>query len=442
MNLLNNIIVLITIAFFAIFFYQRVRRGYRVDLANLLLIIWLGSSIASLIFLHADFRMYNHLSVFPACFFCLSFFITIIPFLKKTSQEIDKIIANNEIIEILCMVYFILIIIPGFEIVTQSIPKLSSGMDIAESMADIHDDRQAGEIVEVVKMSFLGSLCWRFISFSTILPVFLLFYLSLNWKSLYSNQIYKFLALTGLLSVLIVQNLFYFVNSQRSMISRIVIIAMGCFVLFYYQYNKIRRRKIMKYMSFIGGMIIFAIGFITFARFTTANDRSTAFHDRTIVDWTSLYIGEGLLNFNEYVWNMRGTTEGDVGFLYYKNLLGYDRVKDDYHRRQYWSSRTGIPQHIFYTYIGVFVEDFTPIGALFIFSLISYLLCGKIKIRNGTIAIHDAYLLIILFYVIANGYSYYAFGGLNKGARLWHELLICAFWAWSITQIKSIKLHK
>lgn len=438
----NDTIVGIYIAFFALFLYRRIKRGYRVDLANALLFIWLASSVASLIFLHAGFRDYKNLSLYPTIFFCLLYSITLYPFLINSSQKVHVIKANNVFVKYLCIAYCLLVIIPGIEIVSQAIPKLASGVNLAESMADIHDDRQEGLTVEIIKFSFLGSLCWRFIGFSTSLPIFLLFYVSLylNQKDLSDKKIY---ILLGLVLVLILQILFYFVNSQRSMISRIVIMAIGCFVFFYYQYNTEYRKKVLKWAGGAGFVIFLALAFITFARFTTANERATVNHNRTIVGWTSLYLGEGLLNFNEYVWNMKENTEGDVGFLYYKKIFGYDRLKDDYHRRRYWESKSGIPQHIFYTYLGVFVEDFTPIGALCILLFISFLVCRTIKIsRLGTMNISDAYLLLMIFYVIANGYCYYAFGGLNKGARLWHELLICALFSMSMEKQKFYKISR
>lgn len=444
MEIFNDIIVGINIVFFFVLLYRRIKQGFKVDLANALLVIWLGSAFASLIFLHAGYRVYKNLSVFPSLFFCLLFYITIVPFLLNSSQKVHRIRANNELIKYLCIAYCLLVIIPGIEIASQAIPKLSTGMNLAESMADIHDDRQEGLTVEIVHFSLLGSLCWRFIGFSTSLPIFLLFYVSLNLnKKDMLDRKYKIMLLSGLVLVLLVQILYYFANSQRSMISRVVIMATGCFVFFYYQYNTRYRKKVLKWAGGVGLIIFLAIGFITFARFTSANERATVDHNRTIVGWTSLYLGEGLLNFNEYVWNMKKSTEGDVGFLYYKKMLGYDRLEDDYHRRRYWESRSGIPQHIFYTYIGVFVEDFTPIGALLVLLLITFLVCQFIRIsKSGTMQVSDAYLLLMLFYVIANGYCYYAFGGLNKGARLWHELLICALFSISMEKKKLYRLRR
>jgi oligosaccharide repeat unit polymerase len=412
-------------------------------LSNLILVIWLVSSVASLVFLHSGIREYKQLTILPVLFFFLLFYISIYPFLQNSSQRIKWVKANTDVIGFLCILYLVIIIIPGIEIVIQAIPKLSSSTNLAESMADIHDDRQAGDVVTVINFSVVGSICWRVIGFSTILPVFLTFYLLANWRTVFKKHIYKVLSLSGLIVVFVVQSLFYFVNSQRSMIARLVIIALGCYVLFYNLYGKKQKKEVLKWGAILGGVVISALIFITIARFNVANDRAKSIHDQTVYGWTSLYLGEGFLNYNEYVWNMRVPTEGDVCFLYYKKLLGYDRIVDDYHRRTYWMPKAGIPQHIFYTYIGAFVEDLTPLGAFLLFSIITLVINSIIKIgKNGTITIQEAYFMIIIFYVIANGWSYYAFGGLNKGARLWHELLIYAIFSLSMNKSKLPKIMR
>jgi len=315
-------------------------------------------------------------------------------------------------------------------VLIQFIPKVLSGgsSSLAESMADIHDDRQEGEVIEVIHLSFISVLCWKIINYSLLLPSFLFFYTLSKSKKIFPNSQMRRFIIFGFLLVFTTQVMYYFCNAQRSMIARLAVTIIGAFVTFYHIYNQDLKKKMMKIMIICSTVFILGLSYITFARFMVALDRATAAHDKTIWGWTSLYLGEGLLNYNEYAWNMRCPTEGDVTMLYYKKALGYNRIVDDYHRRSFWAVRTGIPQNIFYTHIGAFVEDFTPLGAFFVLGIFSIIMLRITRFRsNSTVSIEKIYILLFLFYIIANGYCYFSFGGLNKGGRILHELFIALF---------------
>ena len=435
---ISYIVGILHLVFFGWMLYRNIKANNWINLSNFTLLIWVVASISSIVFVYSDIRDYHNIGIIPAIFWCLLFYITMKPMLQFSYDPDCGLLMNHSLLRMLCIVFCIASIFPFIELLIQFIPALlsgggPSGGDLAEAMADLHDDRQEGEQIEVVHFSILSLVCFKLINYSILLPSFVFFASMSELNTLFPNSRTRKYIIAGFIMLFLSLCMNSFLNAQRSMIARNLMTWIGAFVLFYSYYYDTIKKILIRSISIVGMCAVLGLAFITIARFTVAQDRATAVHDRTIAGWVSLYLGEGLLNYNEYVWNMNCPTEGDVTMLYYKKLFGYDRIIDDYHRRNFWTGRTGIPQHIFYTHIGAFVEDFTPIGALLILGIFSFCASNILRQPRGVpISWSKLYFLLILFYIIANGYCYYAFGGLNKGFRLFRELLICLFLALSV----------
>src|SRR5690606_34663862 len=136
----------------------------------------------------------------------------------------------------------------------------------------------------------------------------------------------------------------------------------------------------------IGGSIIGGIGLLVIAITIYRYDSTFGQNintDTSIFDWISLYIGEGMLNFNDQMWNIARTMKGDNSFSLFKDFIGMDTFTDNLQRRAYWSQRTGISSNIFYTHIGDFFGDFGMLGAIVIISIIVLIFLKHTKFKTN-----------------------------------------------------------
>ena len=142
----------------------------------------------------------------------------------------------------------------------------------------------------------------------------------------------------------------------------------------------------------------FAVVLITLIR----NDGS----DYSAWLWSSLYFGEGQVNFFQDMWNIKRFTEGDNSFAYFKYILGLDTFKDFLDRREFWNiSKTGVDPVRFYTFIG---DWFSDIG-FNTFLLVLILSLGIVRIvRKDKWNLLNLYTVYIYSYIICTGFTYYS----------------------------------
>ena len=99
-----------------------------------------------------------------------------------------------------------------------------------------------------------------------------------------------------------------------------------------------------------------------------------------------------------------GIRDGEYTFAFQhildrKNQLNETELRDKYRNLRIDSSR-------FYTYIGDFVLDYGPIGAIAILSIIYLVFMFKSRLKNGTIKFHQLVLLFIILQFCSGFYQY------------------------------------
>lgn len=142
-------------------------------------------------------------------------------------------------------------------------------------------------------------------------------------------------------------------------------------------YGKNIDQKIKKRINYIGlfliSFLIIAVLLVTISRYNSSESDTG-----NIFTWLALYAGEGPLNFNNDMWYVTKSTNGDNTFVALRWLLGLtdvDSVQDNWLINQ----NLGVRGNVFYTYIGFIFADYNIVGTILFLSLISILLLMKIK---------------------------------------------------------------
>jgi len=388
---------------FTFLFYLKKRK--KLTVVSYVIAIYAVSGIFGIIFYYSGLRNYNNIELFPFVYFYIIFLFTLLPIItieNKIRNSNDKIIANYDFLKILG--YFILVvsIIPFIESCILLIK--SSGMD-STFLVEAHDQRQMDrEYERVHSFSSIGSFFLRFCGyFRDLAPVLLFYFLARENRN-------KWIIIGLLMSILTV-NIMAYLNSGRSVLVNTFIYFIFLYFLFRKYLDTGIEKKIKKYGIPILSSILVLIIIITIVRFNYYFG-GRGFSDTNVLEWISLYAGEGMLNFNEYVWGMNTTMDGDYCFSYYKELLGMDTFTETFDRRTYWEPLTGIPQHIFYTYIGNIVEDLGKMGGIAFFMIVALSMYSVIKKANY-IYLHNIFLIFIWAKLLLGGYAYYCYSGMD-----------------------------
>ncbi len=152
--------------------------------------------------------------------------------------------------------------------------------------------------------------------------------------------------------------------------------------------------------AYIVGVGVFAIITISFLRLGDS--------DVTMTMWTSLYMGEGTVNFANDVWRAKCTTLGDNSFSYFKTLMGLDTFIDVLARREYWSiSKTGVDPVRFNTFLGDWLLD---LGVYMLFALVVLLAyIVKFILGKSQYGVVSTFAFYIYCYMMATGFTFYCY---------------------------------
>ena len=128
-----------------------------------------------------------------------------------------------------------------------------------------------------------------------------------------------------------------------------------------------------------------------------------------MLTWMSLYSGEGILRFSQYIWDLSKTSFGDTNFSFIKDMMDLETFTNTLDRREFYEIRFGIPTSIFYTFIGDICIDFGKCWAILFFCLLSIginmLINASVRRRYYTFV--DIYLLGLYILMIIYGVMYF-----------------------------------
>lgn len=166
-------------------------------------------------------------------------------------------------------------------------------------------------------------------------------------------------------------------------------------------------QKTFAYIRKIGvvftSFIIVVVSAISISRFffsvSAASSRATL--DR----WISQYLGEGMVRFNDTVWNNDILMNGDQNIIFLKHLLGFDVIENYDTFMMFYEAKLGLPVNVFYTFVGDWVLDFGIIGTIVV-TVLFYILFKKLlnSYKSG-VNILQLTILMIIFHFIGFGFA-------------------------------------
>ena len=166
-------------------------------------------------------------------------------------------------------------------------------------------------------------------------------------------------------------------------------------------------QKTFAYIRKIGlvftSFIILVVSAISISRFFFSV--SAASSKATLDRWISQYLGEGMVRFNDTIWNNDILMNGDQNIIFLKHLLGFDVIENYDTFMMFYEAKLGLPVNVFYTFVGDWVLDFGIIGTIVV-TVLFYILFKKLlnSYKSG-VNILQLTILMIIFHFIGFGFA-------------------------------------
>ena len=342
----------------------------------------------------------------PMLYWIVIFAITLIPLYWFDKSNITGFKYDIKTLDKIALFGFIVSIWPFFEQLLM-IPSLLGGFgsDLGEIMVDLHDEGN------IENMTFVGRNLLRInIAIYDLSFIILLIQFIENKKSQKT--------LFFILIIILTRNLTGLISGHRSaaieVVMKLILIVLIASPLIKKEQQKVLKKYVVIVFSFIG--ILFLI--ITLGRqmqYSTAHG-----DDFTLFYFLSWYAGEGLVNFNQYLTLMKETMGGEYTSSIFLKILGQNpHIIDREYLYGHMTYFQGIPQNIFYTFIGNFVMDYGFKWAALVLILLSLLFRNAIIQKTKIMPISNLFLLIFYSSIIIQGVTSFCYNGEHGKFIIW-----------------------
>lgn len=408
--LIANFVVL---SFVAILYIKK-KKNFQTG--SFALLLYTFSALCAIIYYcNPYYNPIKALTIIPFAYWLIAFGIICTPLFKYDSLKIIGLKYEINTVNWICIIGLFVSIVPFIEQLMQIQMLFNTNLSIADTFSDIHDDND-----KQINYSVVGKIFQRIVW--ALYDLMFLFFLPV----IRSPKVNK-LALLGIIMVLITRNMEFFLLASRNGLLRMILQLVLIIIILYPLMTKKERRRIIKIIIILTTSIISVFVLITIARQMNYSEKNESF---TMLYFLSRYAGEGMINFNQYMFNIENYTNGDYTLWTFKNLLGYDipPFSRDY-LYGHMQHVTGIPMMVFYTFIGFFVIDLGPVFTLFFFSFIAFVMCKLLTYNNSLIPVSTLFIFYIFSSTIINGTCVYQFTGKNT-EYIWLYLAIFLFLRW------------
>lgn len=365
-------------------------------IGSILLFLYTISAICSIIFYQAysiGFG-YNNITLWPYVYWLAVYLLMMRPVFAFDRLNVDSIYVNLRFIKLFGIFLFIISILPLIEVVLHA-NNLMQG-NINDTFIDIHDENKKASIY-----SPLAQFCFRVINNLQLLA-FTLLIPTLRAKVPIFSKI-------GIVMALLVCTLTGLSYSSRTGLFISIIILVLVYAIFVRTINKKLRTKIRIVGLFLLVFILCVFMIITIGRGVGYQERNS---DMSVAYFMARYAGEGYLNFNQYIFNVANTADGDICIPVFKQILGLPVIETSRDTLYgHFAYLTNIPQMIFYTFEGSWLMDFGPFISFIIFALLSSAYCLKINKLGQSVCASDVFLFVCYLKIMAFGVISYAYGG-------------------------------
>lgn len=371
-------------------FYFFYKKKQTIGIAGFTLLFMGVSALTTIYFYQNSQKQIANIQITPFLFILSCVLICLWPFIIN-AHGMKKIgLAqyedNNNIIY-----YFLLLSSP---LLIWAIIELSYAAIHTEisALVEIYDDRQKMK----TKLSGVGYICVGYMrQFDLIWPI--LFFYCVSKAGRYKK--FAYVALLGTLCMC----LDGYIGASRAAIVRQIIY----FICVYFMCKNTLSKTLNRRITVFSGGLLAVVGMfliaITISRFSSGNSSVD------ILTWISLYSGEGVLRFSEYIWDLDQVSYGDTNFSFVKSCLGLDTFTINDMRREYYALKFNIPTHIFYTYIGDMTMDLGKPLTLVFFIAISSMINSTIRksLNRGYYTYTSLYWLSVYSLMIIFGIMYF-----------------------------------
>ena len=364
------------------------------------------SSIMSIVFYFQPLTQSNNqlngnITLWPVLYWTSLFLISLMPLFQFDNSKIVKFTYKSNLLDKIVILGIIVSIIPFLEQLLL-IPEILGGGNLdalGENMVDLHDESS------LENMSVLGRNGLRFNVAIYDLSFIILFIQFLKEKK---NKLIIF----GLFFIIITRNLTGIIAGHRSaaieVIMKVLLVAIIAYPLIGSKEKKVIKNFMIWSFSIVGAVFMV----ITIGRQMLYS--VTKSEDFTMTYFLSWYAGEGLINFNQFLPLMKNTTNGEYTCWTLLQLLGESPHELDYDYMYGKLTRIqGIPQNIFYTYIGNFVQDFGFFFAAIIISISSSAVRAITKVRGSVMKISTLFFIFSWASIILRGVTSFCYNGSN-----------------------------
>jgi len=140
------------------------------------------------------------------------------------------------------------------------------------------------------------------------------------------------------------------------------------------------------------------------------------------------YAGQQNIVFNNFGLDNGGIRYGDRVFPFFKKMLGFDNVPDNFWERRDKYPNLHINDEAFIGFVGDFTLDFGPFVAPFIFLFFSIYVYFETRVRNGIVLFHQLILLHFLITVcMLGGLKLYPYSDLGGNLQLIFYFIVFIF---------------
>lgn len=358
-------------------------------LSKFSLSLWIFSGINTIIYSTVLLGGFVNFNIWPVLFLDICILIYIYPLTRIRILKLNISSYTVKNIEYLMLLLGIMSILPFIEHLIYMFNTFSVA---SNSIVDMYEDKMDGKSNIITWLDPLAFFFYGIIGNFRYIMVFLLFILFCkkrkieNWKLL-------------LYCIAVLNPIIGSINTSGRGAFFFFLITLVILYLLMRESFIIKISRTLK-LAFVSIIVLFASAVILI----TILRNDGAEYDAWI--WSSLYFGEGQVNFFQDMWNIRTYTQGDNSFSYFKYILGLDTFKDYLDRREFWNiSKTGVDPVRFYTFIGDWFSDIGYYTILLIF-ILSIWIYYIIKRKKYTLT--SLYIIYIYIYIICTSFTCYS----------------------------------
>ncbi|WP_026727843.1 O-antigen polymerase [Flavobacterium denitrificans] len=402
-KILSNAIILFFILSWiaTIILYQVKKKHF--DAGSVLLFSYLLYAVMSLILFNNPYYSFNEMSIFPFIYLYLMLMLAFSPVLRYDYNKIDEIQKPPTIfLNLVCIIFIAACLMQVPTIISDFALNIVRLLFVSSGGQDLYNEAMADSYsLGDGSISNLSSIISNAYGNFGILLFF--YYLSLKKRN-------KFIMI-GLFISSIISILSNISLGQRGPILEIVL----SMIITYFALRKFYHPKVNKIVKNTGIVLLIAtivpVAALTVSRFGESEEGSESS--------LFFYAGQENLYFNNYGLDNGGIRYGDRTFPFFKRMLGFENVPENFWDRRSKYPNLQINDEVFIGFVGDFTLDFGPFIAPIIFILFTIFVLNNTIVRNGRLLFHQ---LILLHFVMSlcmlGGMKLYPFSDLGGNLQL------------------------